>query len=53
MDKYECSLCGYIYDPGIGDPDASIEPGKAFEDTFLMIKPARHVGVVKKSELCF
>jgi len=43
------SPCGYIYDPGIGNPDAIIEPGTAFEEIFLRIGPARHVGAVKKS----
>jgi rubredoxin/flavin reductase (DIM6/NTAB) family NADH-FMN oxidoreductase RutF len=32
MDKYECSVCGYIYDPALGDPDGGIKPGTAFED---------------------
>ena len=32
MDKYICSVCGYIYAPAAGDPDAVIEPGTAFED---------------------
>ena len=32
MDKYECSVCGYIYDPEEGDPDNGIEPGTSFED---------------------
>ncbi len=27
-----CSLCGYIYDPAVGDPENGIEPGTAFED---------------------
>ena len=22
--KYECNVCGYIYDPAIGDPDGDI-----------------------------
>ncbi|OGO16648.1 MAG: Rubredoxin-type Fe(Cys)4 protein [Chloroflexi bacterium RBG_16_48_7] len=30
--KYECSVCGYIYDPDMGDPDGNIKPGTAFED---------------------
>lgn len=30
MKKYEC-VCGYIYDPAIGDPDNGIAPGTAFE----------------------
>lgn len=32
MDKYECTLCGYIYDPEKGDPENGVEPGTAFED---------------------
>ncbi len=32
MKKYKCTMCGYIYDPGKGDPDNGIEPGTAFED---------------------
>jgi rubredoxin len=32
MKKYECIVCGYIYDPAEGDPDAGVEPGTAFED---------------------
>ncbi len=29
--KYQCSICGYIYDPDVGDPDAGISPGTPFE----------------------
>jgi len=29
--KYEC-VCGYVYDPEVGDPDSGIAPGTAFED---------------------
>lgn len=32
MKKYVCNVCGYVYDPEIGDPDNGIEPGTAFED---------------------
>jgi len=32
MDKYQCSVCGYIYDPEKGDPDGGIKPGTRFED---------------------
>ena len=32
MKKYKCEVCGYIYDPQLGDPDNGIEPGTAFED---------------------
>jgi rubredoxin/putative ubiquitin-RnfH superfamily antitoxin RatB of RatAB toxin-antitoxin module len=30
--KWKCSICGYIYDPGIGDPDNGIRPGTPFEE---------------------
>lgn len=30
--KYECQLCGYIYDPAIGDDDGGIAPGVEFKD---------------------
>lgn len=32
MNKYRCSVCNYIYDPELGDPDNGIEPGTSFED---------------------
>jgi rubredoxin len=32
MDKYICDVCGYIYDPGKGDPNNGIQPGTKFED---------------------
>lgn len=32
MKKYVCDVCGWIYDPEVGDPDSGIEPGTAFED---------------------
>jgi rubredoxin len=30
--KYQCSICGYIYDPQKGDPDSGIAPGTPFSD---------------------
>lgn len=30
--KYQCKVCGYIYDPEEGDPHSGIAPGTAFED---------------------
>lgn len=32
MAQYECSVCGYIYDPIKGDPDNGVMPGTAWED---------------------
>ncbi len=32
MQKWQCTICGYIYDPAVGDPDNGINPGTAFED---------------------
>lgn len=31
MKKYICTVCNYIYDPALGDPDSGIEPGTSFE----------------------
>ncbi len=32
MKKYECMMCGYIYDESLGDPDEGIAPGTAWDD---------------------
>ena len=32
MKKYICNVCGWEYDPAVGDPDSGIAPGTAFED---------------------
>ncbi len=30
--RYECDVCGYIYDPAIGDEENGIAPGTTFEN---------------------
>lgn len=32
MAKWECRVCGYIYDPEKGDPDNGVNAGTSFED---------------------
>ena len=32
MAKYKCTVCGYLYDPELGDPDGDIKPGTPFEE---------------------
>ncbi|MCU0851112.1 MAG: flavin reductase [Candidatus Thermoplasmatota archaeon] len=32
MDKYVCTVCGYVYDPAKGDPETGIAPETKFED---------------------
>jgi rubredoxin len=32
MKKYVCTVCGYVYDPEVGDADSGIQPGTSFED---------------------
>jgi len=32
MKKYRCTVCEYIYDPALGDPDNGIAPGTPFEE---------------------
>ena len=31
MNKWECSVCGYVYDPEAGDPEHNIKLGTTFE----------------------
>ena len=30
--KYECDVCGYVYDEELGDPENGIPAGTKFED---------------------
>jgi rubredoxin len=32
MKQFTCQVCGYVYDPAAGDPDAGVVPGTAFEN---------------------
>ncbi|MBS3948324.1 MAG: rubredoxin [Dethiobacter sp.] len=32
MEKWVCTVCGYVYNPAEGDPDNGVDPGTAFED---------------------
>ncbi|MCX6828710.1 MAG: rubredoxin [candidate division Zixibacteria bacterium] len=32
MPKWECEVCGYVYDPAKGDPQGGAEPGTLFEN---------------------
>jgi rubredoxin len=32
MKRYVCEVCGYVYDPEVGDPDNGVDPGTAFAD---------------------
>ena len=32
MDKYVCTICGYVYDPALGDPENGVAAGTAFKD---------------------
>lgn len=31
LDRYECRVCGYVYEPSKGSPTEQIRPGTAFE----------------------
>ena len=31
MERYVCTVCGYIYDPAQGDPTSAIPPGTPFD----------------------
>lgn len=30
--KYQCDICGHIYDEALGDPDSDIAPGTLWDD---------------------
>jgi rubredoxin len=32
MNRYKCTVCGWIYDPSEGDPIGDVPAGTAFED---------------------
>ena len=32
MDKWVCTVCGYVYDPEQGDPDSGVAEGTKWED---------------------
>jgi rubredoxin len=32
MMKNHCVVCGFVYDPAVGDPDGGIPPGTPFEE---------------------
>lgn len=32
MQKYVCTVCHYVYNPAVGDPDNGIAAGTAFEN---------------------
>ena len=32
MEKWVCSICGYVYDPAKGDPDNAVAAGTKWED---------------------
>jgi rubredoxin len=32
MQKFECTMCEYTYDPAKGDPGRGIPPGTSFDD---------------------
>ncbi len=31
MERWKCSVCGYVYDPEYGDPDSGVAQGTPFE----------------------
>jgi len=31
LERWECAVCGYIYDPEVGDPESGVKAGTPFE----------------------
>lgn len=37
-EAWKCNVCGYVYNPGIGDPEGGVDPGTPWDevpDTWL------------------
>ncbi len=32
MERWVCSVCGYLYDPAEGDPEGDVPAGTSFEN---------------------
>ncbi|MDC4250681.1 rubredoxin [Clostridium perfringens] len=32
MEKFVCDVCGYVYDPTVGDPNNGVDPGTEFKN---------------------
>ena len=32
MQAWRCTICQYVYDPAMGDPDNGVAPGTPFEE---------------------
>ncbi len=32
MEKEQCGICGYVYDPAVGAPEGGISPGTPFSE---------------------
>jgi rubredoxin len=32
MQKFVCNVCGYVYDPAIGDAGSGVKPGTTFAE---------------------
>ncbi len=47
MQKYVCDICGYVYDPAVGDPDNGVAPGTAFADLPVLI--CRKIGFARNA----
>ena len=31
MQRFICDVCGYVYDPKLGDPEHGVKPGTSFD----------------------
>ena len=39
--KYVCDVCGYVYDPAVGDPENGVAPGTPWKKEVRRIGSAR------------
>jgi len=55
MAKYVCSVCGYVYDPAVGDPDNGVKAGTSFEFELQLawsaLTPSRYPNACARSAM--
>ena len=49
MDKWVCTVCGYVYDPAVGDTANNISAGTSFEASLSIVPASSRSGVSASS----
>ena len=46
--KWECIVCGWVYDEEKGHPEDGLEPGTRWEDCLLYTSPSPRDGLLSR-----